>query len=115
MRTLLCFVAAALANTEALLKALRIVGLTVEKAAIFIGLDRRQLDRQLHGHEHLRVSTIEKLPIEVEQWWHVERLREIGLPAELVGAMPLADALMPRRRMLRAELPVTQEQQKVSA
>lgn len=119
---LLCFVGmSAMLDGELIREALQIAGVSIEKAAIWIGMDRRQLDRQLSGDGHFRLSNLAKLPLPVRQWYHLLALEHMNLPQEVRRSTPIVFALMAKRRMAKAaiqtrrELETRQSKVKVSA
>lgn len=84
-------------------QALRHADISLSKAAIWMEMDVRQLDRQLHGEGHLKHTALLKLPLRFHQWLSVLQVARYGLPKEVRRALPLAIATMGQKRMLRME------------
>lgn len=91
-------------HAERIKLALHYADISVEKAAIWMGIDRSQLRRQLGGEGHLSARRLASLPIGFHQWYGLLLLEELGIPAPVRRAIKVHLALAARKRMARATL-----------
>jgi hypothetical protein len=106
----LCLLAAALLIDGAIIReALRLAGLSLEKAAIWMEMDPRLLDRQLSGDGHLKHTALVKLPAKFFQWYGVLMLERVGLPKEVKRSVPIVLALLARKRLVRQSRQLTMQ------
>ncbi len=67
----------------ALKAALRHADVAQEKAALFIGMDKGQLSREINGGGGLSLKRLAELPTEALQWWAAELIAVLGFPQEI--------------------------------
>ena len=82
--------------------ALRHADVAQEKAALFIGMDKGQLSREINGGGGLTLKRLAELPKEALQWWAFSLLQELDVPTELQQARRVD-------RMLKMSGPMSQE------
>lgn len=92
-----------LIDGDVIREALRYADISITKAAAWMEMDPRQLDRQLNGAEHLRHASLAKLPTVFHSWYHFLMLDRVRLPRPVRRGLPLQLALMGKRRMARME------------
>lgn len=80
-------------------EALRHADISLEKAALYMDIDKAQLHRQMHGDGHLSVRRLSKLPPVFWSWYGVLICEKYGLPHEVQRAARLAFGLIGRKRM----------------
>jgi hypothetical protein len=93
-------------------RALELSGLTTEKAALWMEMDKSQLHRQLQGEGHLSLTRMVQLPVAFWAWFGLLLVEECGLPREAQRAARVVLALLGRKRMAKA---LTSAQQRRSA
>jgi hypothetical protein len=81
--------------------ALKHADISLEKAALYMDIDKSQLHRQLHGDGHLSVRRLARLPTAFWSWYGVLLCEHYGLPQEVQRATRLVVGLIGRRRMAR--------------
>lgn len=64
-------------------RALELSGLSLEKAAIWMEMDRSQLHRQLEGDGHLSLTRLMLLPVTFWRWYGLLIAEQLGLPVEV--------------------------------
>jgi hypothetical protein len=82
-------------------EALRLAGLSLEKAAIWMEMDPRLLDRQLNGEGHLKHTALGKLPLGFWQWFGLLISINYGTPAVVKRSAPIVLAQMAHKRIVR--------------
>ena len=94
------------AELDALLRtlksALRHADVAQEKAALFTGMNKGHLSREINGGGGLSLKRLAELPKEVLQWWAFTLLQELDVPTELQQARRVD-------RMLKMTGPMSQE------
>ena len=71
---------------RALKAGLRHADVAQEKAALFMGINKGQLSREINGGGGLNLKRLAELPKEALQWWAVTVLQELDMPVELQQA-----------------------------
>lgn len=79
-------------------RALELAGLSLEKAAVWMDMDRAQLHRQLHGEGHVSLTRLTMLPVSFWRWYAVLLAAEFGLPLEVRRAAKMTLARLNDRR-----------------
>lgn len=113
MRHLFWFCLLTLLEGNLIRRALRYADIPLVKAALWMDMDVRQLDRELKGEGHLKLTALEKLPLVFHQWLALLRAEQYGLPSEVRCGIPLVRVLR-RRRMAKAELGSVENTERVS-
>ena len=103
-----------LLDGDVIREALRCADLSLTKAALWMEMDPRLLDRQLQGEGHLKHSALMKLPVSFHRWYHFLMAGRVGLPKEVKRALPLTLSLMGRKRMARMETQQQNDERKLA-
>lgn len=109
MRHALILSILALLEGDLIRAALRHADISLAKAALWMGMDVRQLDRELSGLGHLKATALEKLPLKFHQWLTLLRAERYGLPREVRRSLPLYLAVRGRKAMAKAGLLETEK------
>jgi len=110
MRHLLVVCVLVLLDGELIRRALRHADISLSKAALWMEMDARQLDRELNGLGHLKHTALLKLPLIFHQWFTLLQAERYGLPNEVRRSLPLYLALRGRKRMARAALALARKE-----
>lgn len=104
-------VLAMVVDEDLIRKALRYADLSIAKAAQWMEMDDRLLDRQLHGEGHLKHTALMLLPSSFWRWYSLFLVQKHGLPMEVRRSARLAVVVTARRQPLRMALPTSQKEQ----
>lgn len=86
-----------------LLEANRRYGMSVEKMAVWLDVDVRQLRRQLEGEGNISFTRMMQLPVGWWGWFAIGILTEFGIPRELRRAARVSVAIFAEKRMAKME------------
>jgi transcriptional regulator with XRE-family HTH domain len=81
-------------------EALRHSDISQEKLALYLGMDKGQLSRQLNGEGGITLKRLAECPEEVWRWFAVGILLSLGLPKQLQRGARLAFALIGHKRQM---------------
>ena len=76
-------------------EALRLSDLSITKAAIWMGIDRAQLERQLNGDGHLSHARLAMLPMAFWREYGLAICHHCGLPERFQTAVRMAPYVAP--------------------
>jgi hypothetical protein len=74
-------------------RALAKSNLSLKEAAWHMGVDGAQLSRELQGIGHLSLTRIGRMPREFTQWFALELVAALGMPADIRHAQLVQEAL----------------------
>jgi hypothetical protein len=80
--------------------ALRHSDVSQEKLALYLGMDKAQLSRQLAGDGGITLKRLAECPDDVWRWFAVGILLSLGLPKQLQRGARLAFALIGHKRQM---------------
>lgn len=104
--------ASRLAHAKLVREALRLSDVSIEKAALYMAMDRAQFDRQLNGEGHISYTRLMALPQEFWRWFYFLGAGELGLPTCVDRARDAWAALTGRKKAARMTLPAVQDERK---
>ncbi len=80
-------------------EALRLADISIEKAALYMAIDRAQFDRQLQGDGHVSFTRLMALPEEFWRWFYLLGAELAGIPEVVTRSARLRLALKARRQL----------------
>lgn len=80
--------------------ALRQSDVSQEKLALYLGMDKSQLSRQLNGDGGITLKRLANCPDDTWRWFAVGILLHLGLPRALQRSARLAFALIGHKRQM---------------
>jgi hypothetical protein len=84
-------------------EALRHADISVEKAALHMGIDKSLLSRQLSGDGHLSIRRLAMLPRDFWRWYMAGLMSEYDLPDMFIKAATVGLSLPRRDRQLKMD------------
>jgi hypothetical protein len=95
------FLLLVLLDADLIRAALRHADISITKAALWMEIDREQLERQLKGEGHLSHKRLLRLPLKFWRWFSFLSTQRYGLPGEVRRAIPVQLAVIGQKRMVR--------------